>query len=215
MKIKLTLPEKNAEYIRHARLQTLESIGAKVSPEVLEPVPFGMYLLAYGDDESKPLGMIEGAFYNQIYDSFEHSPHPESFRLSEFGDFESFVGTRTIYVEPEARDKVPPYYLMLSIAGCQMAHQLGARFSTASTLIENDNLIQLYRKTGGKCLGSYEDKEQAKSEIIGFIFEMEKLINHPATRRLADKVEIDPKIVETIRSRNLTVADNKIGSHQS
>ena len=200
MRIKLTLPETAADYIRHARSETLKSIGEEIRPELLEPAPFGMYLLAYGADEGRPLGMAEFTFYDQVYPSFGETPYPASLGLANIAPFESFVGTRTLYVEPEARSQVPPYYLLLSIAGCRFAHACGAKFTTASTNAANDYLVRLYSKTGGRLLGTYRDPAQARSELAVFVFELEKIMDHRATRRLAGRVEIDPAIARTIRS---------------
>lgn len=201
MKIRLKLPEAAADYVRHARFETLKALGEETRAELLEPAPFGMYLLAYGAEQDHPLGMAEFTFYDQVYPSFAGSPYPDSFGLEKIGAFESFVGTRTVYVEPEARAQVPSYYLMLAMAGSRFAYGCGARFTTASTNAADGYLMRLYEKTGGKLVGTYRDQSQAPFEIAVFVFDLEQLVNHPAMRRLERKVEIDPQIAQTIRSR--------------
>ncbi len=202
MKIKLTLPEQAVDYVRHARLETLRAVDQSIEPELIEPSPFGMYLLAYGPDEEQPLGMAEFTFYRQVYESFEQSPYPKNIRLKDFGPFESFVGTRTIYVEPEARGQLPPYYLLLAMAGSRICYDFGARFTTATTNASNDYLMRLYEKTGGKLVGTYRDPNVGHFDIAVFVFDLEAIAHHRAMKRLEKHLIVDPQVFSTVQSRS-------------
>ena len=51
MKIKLIYPEQEAEFIRHARTETLKSIGEEPCAALIEPSPFALYFIAYDETE--------------------------------------------------------------------------------------------------------------------------------------------------------------------
>ena len=205
MTIRLTLPEQEPDYIRHARIETLKNIGEKVVPEAIEPQPIALTFLAYDNaSDTKPIGLAEIAFHEQIYPSYAEGPYPNTCDLAQFCPFAHMAGIRTIFVEPGYRHKAAALYLQLVYAGAQVAHGLGAKFGTASTRADNHYLRRLYERTGGTQMGPFQ-MEGAAEEVVLFVFEITALLEHKLMRRAVaeTRFDLDPTIAHTIRSRSL------------
>ena len=123
--------------------------------------------MAYEDDH--PIGVAEFAFYRDVYNSLE-SAYPKHIALQRFGSFEESAGIRTIYVEPHARSRIPPCYLLLCFASCLLGHRMGVRFTTATKDANNHRLRRLYESTGGIMIGTYWDQMEAPFEVAVFLF---------------------------------------------
>jgi len=202
MKIKLVPAEQEAEFIRHARAETLKSIDEEVTAEAIEPSPFALYLIAY--DGNRPVALAEIAFHDQVYESFAKSPYPQSFNLDSFCPFDSMAGIRTIYVEPDYRQRAGSIYLQLIFAGGLVVGPLGARFATATTNAADAYLNRLYRKTGGKEMETFVMHGAAKCEVALYVFDLNVLLNHKLIDRVASSTEceIDLEVAREIRSRS-------------
>ncbi len=200
MTIRLELPEDIAPYFNHARAETMREAGCDPGGGPLDPAPFGMYLVAR--DRQGIVGLAEFCFFDQVYSSFADAYCPERVPLASYGPFGQFVGTRTIFVEPSARRRMPPVFLMLALAGCRLASSLGARFTTATTSAANRGLLGLYRKTGGELVGTLRDVEGVPCEIAVLVFQLANVMSHPAMARLDGMVEVDPEIAKEIRQRS-------------
>lgn len=204
MTIKLVQPGNESEFITHARTETLRTHGEEVTPAAVAPCPFGAYYIAY-NDENRPVAMAEVAFHDQVYQSFAKSPYPASLNLDQFCSIGKMVGIRTIYVEPEYRQRAGSLYFALILAGARTSLKLGARFATATTDAKNAYLKRLYGKTGGLPLPTIRMEGLADCDVAPWIFNVRDLVNNKLIQRGAAgaRIEIDMNLARTLRARSL------------
>lgn len=209
MKIKLVLPEQEADYIRRARTETLNNLGEEVTAAAVEPTPFAFYFVAY-DEKERPIGMAEIALLDQVYGSFPESPYAGNFDMTEFGPISEFAGIRTIFVEPEYRHKAGSIYLQLVLAGARLVSALGVTFGTATTVASDQYLGRLYEKTGGRAMGNFRNGG-SESDIAFFVFRIDDLINHKLIKRMAASLDLEIKqeIVDSLMARSPLAEERK------
>ncbi len=88
------------------------------------------------------------------------------------------------------------------MAGAQIAHELGGRYSMACTNTSNTDLMKLYSKIGEN-LGVRCDLDP-ESDLAVFQFDLDRIRqwNARIMMRLGNHLEVDPEILATIRSRS-------------
>ena len=206
MKIKLVLPEEEAQFIRHARTETLKDHGDRPYRASVEPTPWGLYLVAFDEtNRNRPIGMVELAFLDQIYHSFEESPYPRAMNLDQLCPIKKMTGIRTIYVEPGYRRQARSIYLQLILAAARTVWALGARFVTATADVEDHYLNRLYTKTGGWALDTVPLENNSESSVTAYLFDVGRLLENKLVKRGTTDVEIDidPQVALHVRSRNV------------
>ena len=195
--IRLVLAEDEYDFINHAREETVKAMGCEASPEALAPLPAAIYLVAYDTESGKPLGMAETAFHHQVYPSFEEGPYPDKLNLSHFCNFGEMAGLRTVFVEPEHRVG-SPLYLYLILSATKTVESLGGKYGTATTVPTNHYLRQLYSKTGGECLGTFDMNHKPTTL---YLFEVKKLMQNKVVKRALRVLEIDSATLSNLQRR--------------
>lgn len=180
MKIRFGSPTEDAEFIRYARTRTLEGVGVKPSAAAVEPSPFATYLFAY-DGGDQPIGMTETATVHESYGSYDQSPNSKICDLSRFCPPEQMAGMRTVYSEPKYRGS-SAIFLTLTLATAKVFYERGTRFATASTSGSALHLHRLYVKYGAEFVGG---RELDGIDLALYVFDVEKLVNHRAMKRVA------------------------------
>jgi hypothetical protein len=194
------LAEDAADYIRHARHETLRSIGAELHPELTEPLGYAVYLLAY-DADGRTIGMAESCFLEQHYASWEQAPYAPFCDLEAICPFAQLASIRTVYAEPEAR-RHPGLYLKLILGSAYIFRSLGASHSMATTDASNAGLARLYDKTGGRRLATFKFKDYHHGEIAAYAFDLDALLRHPWAPRMMRDLEVSADVVQMVRARS-------------
>ncbi len=191
MKIRMTSVVTDADYIRHVRTQTLQAIGIEATSEMIQPVEFATYLVAYSDDQSR-MGLGESGMLSDVYRGYRDTPYASLCDLSRYCPIEQMASMRTIYVEPAFRG-ASLTFMGLALASAKLFHARGARFATASTSGSSDYLKGLYIKAGGELAG------EAKIDGAGvalFVFDLERMLTQRIAQRLARNFDL-PQTEET------------------
>ena len=71
MRIEVADLTRDADYIRHARLETLKAVCVQPRPELVEPLPVARYVLAYDERSDRPIGMGESAMLADVYKDYD------------------------------------------------------------------------------------------------------------------------------------------------
>jgi hypothetical protein len=200
MKIKLTSLETGSGYIRHARTETLRAVNADVNSALVEPVPCATYLLAYDREGGKPIGMSESAFHSQIYRGYEDGPYTSLCDLNDICPFSRMAGMRTVYVEPEYRQR-RPVFLHLVLASARLFSQFGAEYATVTTNAADDYLNNLYEKMGGRHLGNVRMDGVYDSDSSVFVFHLDTVLQHKALRHVTREFDMDLTMAQNIMTR--------------
>jgi len=196
----VALAEEAAEYIERARTETLRSINVEVRPEMIQPIPHAVYVLAY-TAAGRMAGIAEALLLSQHYESFDHAPYGSVAGLRELCPFELMAGIRTVYVEPDFRLR-RALYLKLILSQAYIFRTLGARYSTATTNASAERLARLYQRTGGLRLGVFGVGEWSAEGAALWAFEVERLLRHPGLERTLKDADFDFARVQAIRQRN-------------
>lgn len=199
MKLELILPESELEFIRHARRETLVGLGEQAVPDAIEPAPFGYYVIAY--DGGRPVAMAELSMHEHVYGTYANCPYADRFRLAEIAPISEFAGIRTVFIEPAYRARAGSLYVQLVTLGAKIVTSQGARFGTASTAEDNDQLRGLYAKTG-RPLGAFRNPG-ASADVTVFVFDIFEFLQKRAFQRIARSMDgtIDSRIIAELHSR--------------
>lgn len=184
-----------ADYIRHARVQTLKAIGWEPEPAHIEPLSGAVYLIATAEGRDEPVGLAEAAFLRGVYRGYDELPYREVFDFRELCPFEELAGVRTVYVEPAYRS-YHALYLKLILAQSKIFARLGASFAVATTDDRNAWLCGLYEKTGGERLGTFA-YEASPDPVALFLFSIAELSRHRLAERYLpdfDWDRLDPAV---------------------
>jgi hypothetical protein len=189
MRIAIAHHEKDAAYIRHARIETMKAVNFDAHPSMFEPTPVAKYVFAYDDRTGEPVGMGESAMLSDVYESYEDSPYASLCDGNTYCPFHEMAGMRTVYVEPEYRSN-SSLFLALTLGSAKLFYSFGARFATASTRGTDQYLNRLYEKWGGKRIGTFcmDDKNEPSSL---FVFDLEKMLSHRAMSRVSRYISFD------------------------
>ncbi len=202
MKLRLVRPEEEIDFIRHARRETILATGGHISPDHLEPIPCAAYLVAYLREAGQPIGMVEFAFHDQVYRSYDDMPYASVCDFEKICPFSQMVGTRTVYVEPDFRIR-RPVFLYLIIAGSHIFHQLGARFATASATATDPYVAELYERIGGRLVGQLHMEGIFDRLVSLYVFELSQLLAHKAAGRAIHILEADLQLARENRMRRM------------
>ncbi|MCA9215403.1 MAG: hypothetical protein KDB27_20200 [Planctomycetales bacterium] len=186
MRIEIAHHEADAEYIRHARLETLRSLNVEPDPSLIEPIAVATYLIAYDDETEQPVGMAEVAMLGDIYESFDDAPYASLCDLNAYCCINRMAGMRTVYVEPEYRHK--SVFLALTIGAAKLLYSKGALYSTATTRASDQHLNRLYEKCGGERLGAVSLGHKDPTSL--FVFDLAKTASHRTLKRLTSYVAL-------------------------
>lgn len=178
-----------SDYIRHARSETLKAGKMKPDPTLLEPLPLAIYLAAHAPGRSEPVALAEAVFLDDVYRGYEEFPYGGGFDLRRLCPFEHLAGVRTVYVEPGFRGH-RALYLRLTLGLAKIFARLGASWAVATTNDRDAMLCQLYRRTGGVKLGSFEH-EGAADPVALFAFSVTRLAGHRLVARYARDADIE------------------------
>jgi hypothetical protein len=200
MKIKVRSMDAENTYIRHARRETLRAVNADVNSALVEPSPFATYLLAYEREGGRPIGMAESAFHSQVYRSYEDSPYASLCDLTEICPFARMAGMRTVYVEPEFRQR-RPVFLYLVLASAFLFRHFGAEYATSTTNAADEYLNSLYTKMGGRHLGNLHMNGVYDSASSVFLFHLDSALQHKAMRHVTRDCDMDLTLAQTIMTR--------------
>jgi hypothetical protein len=180
VRLRVRTADEIADYVRHARVETLKSIRMEPHAGLIEPLSSAVYLVAHAEDRERPVALVEAAFLHQVYGGFDDLPYRSVFDPRRCA-FEELAGVRTVYVEPEFR-AYHALYLKLIVGQSKIFARLGATWAVATTDDRNERLRQLYEKTGGERLGCFSYAESAEPLAL-FLFSITKLAEHPLAAR--------------------------------
>jgi hypothetical protein len=196
----VALAEAAADYIRHARTETLKAIRAHVHPGATAPIPHAVYLLAHLDGRDEPVGLAEACFLEQHYGTYERVPYHDVGDLRSLYPFPQLAGIRTVYADPAFRLR-HALYVKLILGQAHIFRSLGARASTATTDAADERLARLYDKTGGRRLGEMSLGGVSDHPVAVYLFDLDALLRHPMTPRMRRDLTIDRSVLATVRSR--------------
>lgn len=189
MRIALADLEKDASYIRHARIETLKAVRLDPHPSLVEPMAVSKYVLAYDDETGQPIGLGESAMLSDVYDSYDDAPYASLGNLNAYCPLSQMAGMRTVFVEPEHRSS-SSLFLALALGSAQLFHGFGARFATATTRGDDAYLNRLYAKLGGDRVGTY-DMDLTNEPSSLFVFDIEEMLGHRAMRRISRYISFE------------------------
>lgn len=195
MKIAIADHEQDADYIRHARMETLKAVCVDPHPSLVDVLPIAKYVFAYDERIGQPIGMGESAMLSDVYDSYGDAPYASICDLSSYCPLSQMASMRTVFVEPEYRTS-NSVFLSLTLGSAKLFHSFGARFATATTRGADQYLNRLYEKWGGDRVGTFcMDLTNEESSL--FVFDLEKMLNHRAMQRISRYVsfEFDDELV--------------------
>lgn len=198
MRIAVGHHQRDAKYIRHARIQTLKAVRLAPHPSLIEPVAASKYVLAYDDQTGQPIGMGESAMLRDVYESFDDTPYASVCDLNAFCPLSQMAGMRSVFIEPAHRHN-SSLFLALTLCSAKLFYSFGARFATATTRAADPYLNRLYAKWCGERLGTFSmDLTQEPSSL--FVFDLEKMLNHRAMQRISRYVsfEYDEALVAAV-----------------
>jgi hypothetical protein len=198
--LRVSLAEDAADYIRHARTETLKAIRSHVHPDATAPIPHAVYLLAHLDGRDEPVGLAEASFLEQHYGTYDRVPYTGVADIPSICPFPQLAGIRTVYADPAFRLH-HALYVKLILGQAYIFRSLGARASTATTDAANEQLARLYDKTGGRRLGEVSLGSISDHPIAVYLFDLDALLRHPMTPRMRRDLAIDPSVLATARSR--------------
>jgi hypothetical protein len=202
--LRVSLAEDAAEYIRHAREETLTAIRAHVHPDVTAPIPHAVYLLARLDGRDEPVGLAEACFLEQHYGTYERVPYHDVADIPSLCPFPQLAGIRTVYADPAFRLH-HALYLKLILGQAHIFRSLGARAAMATTDAADARLARLYDKTGGKRLGEVSLESISEHALAVYLFDLDHLLRHPMTPRMLRDLEMDSSILATVRGRRAVI----------
>jgi hypothetical protein len=189
MRIALADHEKDASYIRHARIETLKALRLDPHPSLVEPMAVSKYVLAYNDESGQPIGMSESAMLSDVYASYHDAPYGSLCDLNTYCSLSQMAGMRTVFVEPEHRAS-SSLFLALTLGSARLFYGFGARFATATTRADDEYLNRLYEKSGGDRIGTYV-MDLTNEPVSLFVFDLEKMLGHRAMRRVMPYVSFE------------------------
>ncbi|MGB7325568.1 MAG: hypothetical protein WBD31_11910, partial [Rubripirellula sp.] len=182
MRIEIADPALDAQYIRHARTETLKAVCIDPQSANVEPVPIATYLIAYDERTDQPIGMAESAMLQDVYGTYANSPYASVTDLDAYCPISEMAGMRTVFVEPEYRSS-SALFLALTIGSAKLFYGRGARFGTASTRADDRYLNRLYQKMGGDRVGTFHGDSTSEPSSL-FVIELQKLSQHRCMKRV-------------------------------
>lgn len=189
MRIRLADRELDNEYLRYARRETMKALHVEPDPSMFSIPPFAKYLLAEDSSSGNPMGLCEAAMLSFVYDSYDDTPYRDTCDLNAFCPLSEMAGVRTIFVEPQYR-KSSALFTSLTLAAVKLFYGFGARFATASTRSADEYLDRLYTKWGGERVGEFTVAAAGEPSSL-FVFDLTRMLNHRAMRRLSREVTFD------------------------
>jgi hypothetical protein len=199
VRLRVSLAEDADSYIRHVRHETLRAIASVPHPQLVEPMPHGVYLLAHLDGRDEPIGLAEATFLEQHYGAYEHVPYGGVYDIRTICPFSQLAGIRTVYTDPAFRLH-HALYLKLILGQAYIFRSLNALHAAATTNATKVALGRLYDKTGGVRLGTFTH-EAFTDPLAVFLFDLDALLRHPMTPRMLRDLEIDRSVLATVRGR--------------
>ena len=188
MKITLADHDQDADYIRHARRETLRALRIPATELMLGTAPFSKCVLAHYENGSHPIGMGESALLSDAYGRYENAPYAHVCDLKKYGPLNQIAGMRTVFAEPDHRQK-NSLFLALTFGSAKLFYGLGARFATASTRAADQYLNSLYAKLGEHVGTFYNDQLGEPASL--YVFDLTKTLNHRIMRRISRYVTFE------------------------
>ncbi len=204
MKVRLLSAIEHADYIQKVKQGVVTELGITPNTVATQVFNHRLYLGLCDNDAERPLGLFEAEFSDQVFVDSAHSPLAHMPVLAKHCRFNELANLRTIYVDPSLRCRSAGYHF-LYLAMAVVLHRLGARFAIATTATRNSNLINLYRKTGGRYIAKYScatDPEDAQAVIA---FSVRQTLNNPRIKRVVRCIEIDDVELRAIRKTHAFV----------
>lgn len=198
--LRVALAEDIEDYVRYARAETLKAIAAHVRPEHTAPIPHAVYLLAYLAGHEQPVGLAEACLLEQHYGTYDDVPYRDVADIQAICPFEELAGIRTVYADPAFRLH-HALYLKLILGQAYIFRSMGAQCATATTNARDARLGRLYDKTGGRRLGEVILGSVSDGALAVYLFDLDRLLQHPMTTRMRRDLDLDPSIIATVRRR--------------
>lgn len=187
MRLRLGSYERDAVFIREARMETLRALHLDPHPSLMQFSPMSKYVLAEDSRSSVPVGLSESAMLSDVYDSYDETPYRDIADLSTYCSFSEMAGMRTIFVRRKYR--ASSLFMRILLVSARLFHGFGARFATASTRAGDEYLNQLYAKCGGARVGTFCVDAVGEPSAL-FVFDIERMLRHPVMRRLARQLPL-------------------------
>ncbi len=205
IRLRVALAEHIDGDIRHARTETLRAIGGHLRPELMTPMPYAIYLLAYLSGRPTPIGLAEACFLEQHYGEYAQVPYGDVYDIPSICPFPQLASIRTVYTDPAFRLH-HALYVKLILGQAHIFRSLGARYAAATTNADDERLARLYDRTGGVRLGQKRFEGLFDNPIAVYLFELDALLRHRMTTRMLRDLELDMSVVSTARARSRSSA---------
>jgi hypothetical protein len=200
-RLRVVLAEHCGDYVRHARRETLRAINFDPHPDLVEPMPYAVYLLAYDETSDAPIGLAEACFLQQHYASIDDVPYAPYCKLQSFCLYPQLSSIRTVYVEPHVRLH-RGLYPKLILAMAAIFQSLGSRYAAATTNAGDRRLSRLYDRTGGTRAATFSVPAYSADPIALYLFELDALLRHPAVPEMKRELEVEADVLQTVRARS-------------
>jgi hypothetical protein len=150
--IRISPAEERPETIVRFREEICRVIGIDPGGPNVQPLDFATYFFV--EQDHVPVGMVELFFYDQCFATYADAPYARAADLSALAPLRELAHVGSVIVESPHRGTRA--FLFLTAAMILGAQCMGARYLTAATGADNQEILALHKNAGMTSLGRYE-----------------------------------------------------------